>query len=121
MTTQPSVPQPGSLSLTTRWDESGAAVLLVTGDLDMLTAPQLTQSLDEVLDRHPRLAVVDLTKVDFLGSAGLAALVTAHERADGTRLRIVASARQTQRAFSMTGLDELLDLYPTAEAAIADM
>jgi anti-anti-sigma factor len=87
----------------------------------MLTSPKLTESLDEVLDRHPRTVVVDLTKVDFLGSAGLAALVTAHERAQaGEKLRIVASARETQRAFSMTGLDELLDLYPTCEAALAD-
>lgn len=119
MTTQPPAPHPGSLSLSTDWAQSDVAVLTVAGDLDMLTSPQLTESLTEILDRQPRTVVVDLSKVDFLGSAGLAALVTAHERArSGQQLRIVASARETQRAFSMTGLDELLDIYPTCEAAL---
>lgn len=120
MTSQPA-PHPGSLSVSTRWAEPDVAVLSVAGDLDMLTAPQLTESLHQVLDRRPRTVVVDLSKVDFLGSAGLAVLVTAHERAESRdSLRIVASARETQRAFSMTGLDELLDLYPTCEAALGD-
>lgn len=121
MTSQPAAPHPGSLSVSTRWAEPDVAVLSVAGDLDMLTAPQLTDSLHKVLDRRPRTVVVDLSKVDFLGSAGLAVLVTAHERTESRdSLRIVASARETQRAFSMTGLDELLDLYPTCEAALGD-
>jgi anti-sigma B factor antagonist len=121
VTTQPPAPRPGSLSLSTRWTEPDVVVLSVAGDLDMLTSPQLAESLRELLDRRPRTVVVDLSKVDFLGSAGLAVLVTAHERIESREsLRIVASARETQRAFSMTGLDELLDLYPTCEAALAD-
>ncbi|GAB2986234.1 STAS domain-containing protein [Amycolatopsis acidiphila] len=121
MTTQPPGPHPGSLSLTTHWAEPEVAVLTVAGDLDMLTSPQLTQCLEEIREHSPRAVVVDLGKVDFLGSAGLAALVTAHERTgSGGSVRIVASARETQRAFSMTGLDEVLDLYTTCEAALAD-
>ncbi|GHF60776.1 anti-anti-sigma factor [Amycolatopsis bartoniae] len=121
MTPQPPVPHPGSLSLSTHWPEPDVVVLSVAGDLDMLTSPQLSESLQKLLERSPRRIVVDLTKVDFLGSAGLAALVTAHERVESREsLRIVASARETQRAFQMTGLDELLALYPTAEAALAD-
>ncbi|GAA4663192.1 MULTISPECIES: STAS domain-containing protein [Amycolatopsis] len=118
--TQPPVPHPGSLSLSTRRADPGVVVLSVAGDLDMLTSPQLADSLRELLDQHPRTVVVDLSKVDFLGSAGLAALVGAHEQAGSQgSLRIVASARETQRAFRMTGLDELLAIYPTAEEALA--
>jgi hypothetical protein len=48
-------------------------------------------------------------------------LVTAHERVEAPKtLRIVASARETQRAFSMTGLNDLLDLYPSYDAALDD-
>jgi anti-anti-sigma factor len=115
------VPRPGSLSLVTRWPESDVAVLAVAGDLDMLTAPQLAEALQELLDRHPRILVADLSGVEFLGSAGLAVLVTAHERVEAPKaLRIVASARETQRAFSMTGLNDLLDIYPSGDAALAD-
>lgn len=110
-----------SLNVSTSWPGPRVAVLAVTGDLDMLTSPRLAAALEEVADAGPRTVVVDLSKVDFLGSAGLAVLVSAHERAESRgKLRIVASARDTQRAFSMTGLDDLLDLYPTCAAALAD-
>lgn len=108
-----------SLNVSTSWPEPGVAVLAVAGDLDMLTSPALAAALEEALDARPRTVVVDLSKVDFLGSAGLAVLVSAHERIESARvLRIVASARDIQRAFTMTGLGELLALYPTREAAL---
>ena len=75
----------------------------------------------DVLDAPERILVADLSGVEFLGSAGLAVLVTAHERVEAPKaLRIVASARETQRAFSMTGLNDLLDIYPSGDAALAD-
>jgi anti-sigma B factor antagonist len=116
---QPPAPRPGSLGLATDWLEPDVAVLSVAGDLDMLTAPRLAQALDELLSREPRTIVVDLSEVSFLGSAGLAAIVTAHERAASHEvLRIVAQPRETRRTFTMTGLDDLLALYPTRKAAL---
>ncbi|KAA9159769.1 STAS domain-containing protein [Amycolatopsis acidicola] len=109
---------PGSLKLETTWPQDGLAVVVVGGDLDMLTAPRLRGVLDELLARSPKAIVVDLTSVEFLGSAGLAALMRAHEQAGDVRLRIVAPAREVHRAFTVTGLDEVLALYPTREAAL---
>jgi anti-sigma B factor antagonist len=117
---QPSAPRPGSVGLATHWPVPDVAVLSVAGDLDMLTSPELAQALEEVLGREPRTVVVDLSEVSFLGSAGLAVLVTAHERAEPRdMLRIVAPTRATRRIFTMTGLDELLALYPSRDAALA--
>ncbi len=76
---QPAEPRPGSLTLDTHWPASDVAVLGVGGEVDMRTAPALEQALDELLDRAPRTVVVDLTEVGFLGSAGLAVLVTAYD------------------------------------------
>lgn len=110
---------PGPLKLETSWPQSGLAVVTVSGDLDMLTAPQLRGLLGELLAQTPKVLVVDLTAVAFLGSAGLAALMRAHEQAGGVELRIVASAREIHRAFTVTGLDEVLALYPSRDAALA--
>jgi anti-anti-sigma factor len=116
---QPPASRPGSLGLATNWLEPDVAVLSVAGDLDMLTSPQLGQALEQLLSREPRTVVVDLSEVTFLGSAGLAALVTAHQRAESPEvLRIVAPSRDTRRTFAMTGLDDLLDLYPSRDAAL---
>jgi anti-sigma B factor antagonist len=56
---------------------SGAMVLTVVGEVDMVTAPMLRERLDVLFraDRAP--IVVDLSRVEFFGSTGLAVVVNA--------------------------------------------
>src|SRR6478609_5839986 len=58
----------------------GAAILSVRGDVDALTAPELTQAIVAALDNGPSTVIVDLSDVAFLASAGMSVLVEAHER-----------------------------------------
>ena len=102
----------------------GAVVLTVTGELDMLTTPRLRAAVSEALDEAAgtALVVVDLTKVSFLGSPGLAALVEAVSKARqrGGPLRIVVdNARPVVRPIELTGLDDVLALYDTVDEALA--
>jgi len=65
--------------------------------------------------------VIDLTDVSFLGSAGLAALVSARRQAQRRRepLRIVVDHnRPVIRPLEITGLDEVLALYHTVDEAL---
>ena len=50
-------------------------VLEVLGGLDALTAPQLVEAIMASLADQPAALIVDLSKLDFLGSAGMTALV----------------------------------------------
>ena len=43
----------------------------VSGSVDMLTAPGLSEAIDTALGKKPNGLIVDLSKVDFLGSAGI--------------------------------------------------
>ncbi|MGH3818760.1 MAG: STAS domain-containing protein [Pseudonocardiaceae bacterium] len=54
----------------------GAAVLTVTGEIDMHTAPQFRQALTQAAVSHPRL-IVNVTALAYLDSAGIAALFAA--------------------------------------------
>ncbi|WP_406631085.1 STAS domain-containing protein [Amycolatopsis sp. WGS_07] len=101
-----------------RADRPPAVVLTVHGDVDMLTAPLLTASVDEVLAENPPVLVVDLAEVEFLASAGLTALVTITQDRASAVLRIVAAGRATMRPIQLTGLERSLPLYPTVEAAL---
>jgi anti-anti-sigma factor len=101
--------------------EQGTSVLVVEGELDMLTAPQLSHALDEALGAAPPVLVVDLSGVTFMDSAGLAVLLTAHrESGDVTSLRVVANQRATLRPMQLTGVDEYLALYARRRDALAD-
>lgn len=64
------------VSTSVGWREK-VAVLSVSGDVDMVTAPQVEQDLAALLEQQPEVLVVDLTEVGFFASAGLTALVAA--------------------------------------------
>lgn len=102
----------------TRWIDR-IAVISVQVDLDMLGAPQLSDVLRQALSDGPSALVVDLTKVEFMASAGIAALVEAHDHASTTtRFAVVADGPATSRPLRLLGLDELLSLYPTLDDAL---
>jgi len=86
------------------------AVVTVTGEVDSFSAPVLRGELDAVLDLGAAEVVVDLCRVDFLDSAGLAVLAGAHRRAglEGVHLRVLASGRAVTRPMQITGLWQLL-------------
>ncbi|WP_284742638.1 STAS domain-containing protein [Amycolatopsis sp. RTGN1] len=102
-----------------RLEQGDAVVVEVAGDVDTTTAPALAQAAAEALTAAPPLLVIDLTRVDFLASPGLTALLTIHRDAGpGTVVRIVAAGRATLRPIQLTGLEESLSLFPTREAAL---
>ncbi len=73
------------LTLTTAVRPDGAPVLTVAGEIDMSNAETFAAALVDAVDQaggHP--LVVDLTAIEYLDSAGLAALF---EQAD--RIRVV--------------------------------
>jgi anti-anti-sigma factor len=97
----------------------GVVVATVSGEVDMLTAPSLrTVVLAELADCA--VLVIDLTKVAFLGSAGLAVLVEASHEAQRRQveLRLVATGRSVRRPLEITGLDEVLTTFPTRDDAV---
>ena len=92
-------------------DHDDAIVIHVSGEIDTLTAPALSEQLSRRLPAAP-LVVLDLSAVTFLGSAGLAALVAAKEDAAqrGAVLRLVCGSRIVTRALEATGLLGLFDV-----------
>ncbi|MEQ3554201.1 STAS domain-containing protein [Pseudonocardia nematodicida] len=89
----------------------GAIVVHVHGEIDTMTAPVLSEQLAEKIP-SAALLVVDLTRVTFLGSAGLAALVEAKAKAEGadSRLRLVCGSHAVTRALEATNLMSLFDV-----------
>jgi anti-anti-sigma factor len=96
-----------------------AVVLSVAGDVDLYTVPRLAEALERELRERPEILVVDLDGVEFLGSVGLTALLTADEQAAGhTLLRVVAARRVALGPLQLTGLDKKLAVRATVEEAL---
>jgi anti-anti-sigma factor len=97
-----------------------AVVLTVSGEVDMLSAPQLAEAIRTALAAGPAALIVDLSKVDFLASAGMTVLVTAQaEVVPPTRFAVVANGPATSRPIKLMGLDTILSLYSTLDSALS--
>jgi anti-sigma B factor antagonist len=104
-----------------RVDDGRAVVLRVDGEIDLATVDVLRAGLTEAVEQSAPLVVVDLDGVGFLGSVGLAALISAHEKATegGCRLVVAVSpTRPAMRTIQVTGLTELLSVTESVESAI---
>ncbi len=96
-------------------------VVHIGGEVDMLTTPMVGSLISEQLQGDLSTLVLDMSGVGFLGSSGLAALVTAREEAANRNvsLRLVSASHAVQRPLAATGLAELFDIYPDLDRALA--
>jgi anti-sigma B factor antagonist len=109
----------------------GIAVLIVGGEVDMVTAPQFEKAIDDVLADDPPTLVIDLTEVTLLASVGLRLLAIANQRfvlatankrsGESGGFGVVAGAPATIRPIELTDLNEAFDLYLSLEDALAAM
>ena len=88
------------------------AVIALTGELDIATAPQLEQQVNE-LDSGPlSQLVLDFRNLAFIDSTGLRVVLGIAESASGrgARVALVRGPEAVQRVFSLTGADRELDI-----------
>ena len=96
-----------------------AVVLAVAGEVDMVTVTQLEQAINTAVESRPQTLVVDLSKVEFLASAGMNILLTGREAAgETTQFRVVATGHATLRPLQIAGLTEYIDVFESLDAAL---
>jgi anti-anti-sigma factor len=115
------IDEPGQLDIQIRSIDQ-ATVLAVSGDLDSLTAPALTEAIGTTLAGQATSLIVDLSELDFLASAGMTVLVQGQEAAtkNSKRFCVVANGPTTSRPMELVGLNTLLNLHRTLDAALRD-
>ena len=101
-----------------RWVGQAAVVALPT-EIDVTNAEETGQALESAASLDAPVLIIDMTQTTFCDSAGVAAILAAHNQttAAGTQLRLVAPG--VMRILTLTGIDQLVPLYPTLEAALA--
>ncbi|MGH9068900.1 MAG: STAS domain-containing protein [Acidimicrobiales bacterium] len=98
----------------------GAAVLTVRGDLDVVTAPALTDAIAAV-DPSIKRVVVDMSLVDGLDSTGVHALFRAHTRLTiaGRELVVQAPAPAIRQLLEVTGVARFVPILEGPGPAMA--
>ncbi|HEX4394689.1 MAG TPA: STAS domain-containing protein [Mycobacterium sp.] len=107
------------LDVETSWLDQ-IVVVAGAGVVDMLTAPQLTEAINVAAAKSPNAVIVDLSKVDFLASAGISVLVAAHATVTpNARFGVVADGPATSRPITLLGIE--VTLYRTLQGALDDL
>ncbi len=104
----------------TREVKESLQIFRLTGQLDAFSEPTFRKVLSDLITAGPFQIILDLSKIDFLDSSGLGALVQLAKQAktkEGS-LHIVTNARVTQTV-KLVRLEKFLPLHNTLEEAIA--
>jgi anti-sigma B factor antagonist len=106
--------------------EGGVRLLEVRGELDLSTALQLEEPLDEATQSADAAVLIDLTDCQFIDSTGIALLVRAWQRIDAGAgnggkggLVLCCQNEQVRRVLEVTGLEHSLRVFATREEAAA--
>jgi anti-anti-sigma factor len=94
----------------------------VSGQIDSSTAPQLEDTLLELVESGKGNLVIDFEDVTFLSSAGLKALLHAQIRLRkrSSRGRVVAAnvPPDLMEIFELVGLHQIFDMYDSTAKAV---
>jgi anti-sigma B factor antagonist len=95
-------------------------VVVLPDVIDVCNAARVAQQLTLAVSRGSAV-IIDMSATTLCDCAGVRAVVRAYQRAaeSGAELRLAAAAALVRRIFEVTGVDRLLDLYPSVEAARA--
>jgi anti-anti-sigma factor len=89
-------------------DPSGAFVLSFVGELDIATADGLKVVIDRLLLDNPTRVVIDLERLSFMDSSGIALMLQISKRVEVVETRHPTPI--VRRVIEATGLSEILGL-----------
>ena len=94
------------------------AVVTVPAEIDTINAGEVRQAL-LAASHDATVLIIDMSGTTFCDSAGVQAIIDTYNQvaATHTQLRLVATA--VLRILTLVGVDQLIPIYPTLEAALA--
>ncbi len=93
-------------------EKSDISVFRVEGDIDINSSPEFKKYFDKKITNERKKIIVNLTKVDYVDSSGLATLVEVLKnlRSKGGKLKLTNLSAKVRGLFEITKLDKLFDI-----------
>jgi anti-sigma B factor antagonist len=100
-------------------EKPGACVVAFTGEVDLESSPAARKVLLNCFDKT-RKVIVDLSRVTYIDSSGVASLVEALQaaRKSGSEFALAACSEPTRRVLELARLDKVFTLHDTVEEAL---
>ncbi|MBA3882445.1 MAG: STAS domain-containing protein [Chthoniobacterales bacterium] len=91
------------------------------GAIDLHVSPEMRATLRELIDKRPKRLIVDMSRVPYVDSSGLAVLIGAMQSLEHEGgVFMLAGAQETVRTILESArLDQYFQLFPDVDAAVA--
>lgn len=101
-------------------DKDGVRICTAEGDIDINTSPQVKKIFDKVIKDKSGKVLIDLQKVEYIDSSGLATLVEILKniKSYGGRLKLSNLSDKVKSLFEITKLEKLFDIYDSYDEAL---
>lgn len=101
-------------------EKDGVSVCHVDGEIDINTAPNVKKAFDKIIKEKKAKIVINLEKVAYIDSSGLATLVELLKnfRTYGAKLKLVSLSAKVKSLFEITKLEKLFDIFEKEEEAL---
>jgi anti-sigma B factor antagonist len=96
-------------------------IVTLPDEIDIVNAQSIGDELRAAFGQGVQAVIADMTRTQFCDSSGIRYLLLANDRAAevGAEFRLVAQSPVVLRALQLLGVDRLLAVYPTLEAALS--
>jgi anti-sigma B factor antagonist len=96
-------------------------ILELEGEIDLHLSPGVAQELQALVKQQPRKLIVDLTKVSYIDSSGLAVLLEGMQTVTSYRGKfcLIGVGDPLRTVFESSRLDQVFRIYPDVAAALA--
>lgn len=97
-------------------EEGLQKTLLVSGEIDLYTAPKLKEELIALTKNKDATIHVDLDGVSYMDSTGLGVFISAVKstKENDSHLKLINLHERVLRLFTITGLNEIMDIQPVS-------
>jgi len=97
-------------------------VLSLQGEIDLHVSPDVSRSIDSMVEKKPERIVIDLSRATFIDSSGLAALIVAMQMVEayGGKLFLTGLHETMRSIFATSRLDQVFQILPDVDAALAE-
>jgi anti-sigma B factor antagonist len=96
-------------------------VLPLQGEIDLHVSPNIAASLNTMIEKKPSPVIVDLARVSYIDSSGLAVLIEAMQKVQqyGGKFALAGLQEPVRLVFEIARLDQVFQVFPNVDAALA--
>ncbi|HSH38394.1 MAG TPA: STAS domain-containing protein [Chthoniobacterales bacterium] len=91
------------------------------GEIDLHVSPGIASSLKSMIARKPKQLVIDLSRVSYIDSSGLAVLIEGMQNVAsyGGKFALAGLQEGVRPIFEIARLDQVFRIYPDVDSALA--